>query len=345
MSNFFDSMELDDAKRELARARRRIAELQAQWERERQRADEAERAMAVATSIKESAPAVPKRSKVLPKPGKRRKGTAVLCCSDWHCEAIVEPKQVNGRNAHDPDIHRKRIDRLITGWTWYVQGLSQFMDVEELVVWLGGDMIENSGMPHADSAEGCAMPPGQAILLAMESWERVIMRSLELGRPVRVICNDGNHGRFGEHRRHQNRTSHSIEALGYRMSAERLRDASWAIADGVTVLSDLAGHVVRFQHGDSGGLRYQGGVGGLDVPYRRAYPRWDTLGAADVDVMGHWHTAQVMAGRGVVNGSLVGYSTFAMSIGAPYEPPRQMAFFVDEEHGLRFGTPLDAREA
>ena len=175
----------------------------------------------------------------------------------------------------------------------------------------------------------------------MELWERIIARTLDMGLPLHVVCNDGNHGRMTQKTKHVNRVGHSIEHMAYHESSRRMTEASWTIANGAMEIVEIAGKRVRFTHGDTGGLRYAGGIGGLSIPYGRAYPRWDTTGAADIDVMGHWHTPQVMFGRGVVNGCTVGYSTFARAIGAPYSPPAQMAFLVDSEYGLSFDKRLE----
>lgn len=339
--DIFDDIDRDELRRKAARATAEAREWRARYDSERKRADAAEDAIAAVRRMEEEAPPPPKRK--APPKGKRppKTAAAVLACSDWHVEKVVHRRQVGGKNHHDPDVSRARIARLVEAWTWYLRdafGAGQTID--EAIVWLGGDMIENSGMPHADSAEGCAMPPGEAIMFAMQLWETVIARTLDLGITTRVVCNDGNHGRFGEHRRHQNRTGHSIETLAYHMSAGRMREASWTIADGQVTHTQVQGHVLRTQHGDSGGLRYQGGVGGLTVPYLRARPRWDAAEPADVDMIGHWHQAQVLAGRCVVNGSVCGWDTYAQAIGAPFEPPAQMAFLIDSEHGLRFAVPL-----
>lgn len=341
MTDIFDDIDADEARRKAARSAQEARQLRAQLDTERKRGDELQAALNAIRRMEEHAPPPPKRRAVVEGKKPPKTATAVLACSDWHVEKIIHSRQVGGRNHHSPDVSRARVMRLVEAWTWYLRdafGAGQVID--EAVIWLGGDMIENSGMPHADSAEGCAMPPGEAILHAMESWERIIARTLDLGLPVRVICNDGNHGRFGEHRRHQNRTGHSIETLAYRMSAGRMTGANWHIADGQVTHHDVQSHVLRTQHGDSGGLRYQGGVGGLTVPYLRARPRWDAAESADYDLIGHWHQAQVLAGRCVVNGSLCGWDTYAQAIGAPYEPPAQMAFLIDSEHGLRFAVPL-----
>jgi hypothetical protein len=57
---------------------------------------------------------------------------------------------------------------------------------------------------------------------------------------------------------------------------------------------------------------------------------------ADLDVFGHHHT-QVQGQRWVSNGSLIGYGPYSIKIKAPFEPPRQTYFLLDEERG-RTGT-------
>jgi hypothetical protein len=325
-------MDADEA-REQARMWR------SRWEASEKARREAEAIVRSATKL-EGVPR-PKRVKE-PKAKGQKRATAVLLCSDWHVEKIVHASQVGGVNEHNPEVAKRRNAQLTEAWTWYLRAFArECIRVESAVIWLGGDMIENSDMPHIDSAEGCAMPPVQATRFAMELWERIIARTLDMGLPLHVVANDGNHGRMTAKTKHTNRVGHSIEHMAYHESARRMPEASWTIADGASEIVDIAGKRVRFQHGDTGGLRYQGGVGGLAVPYMRAYPRWDTIGRADIDGIAHWHSPQVIAGRGVVNGCVCGYDTFAQSIGAPYSPPTQMAFLVDREYGLSFDKRLE----
>jgi hypothetical protein len=85
---------------------------------------------------------------------------------------------------------------------------------------------------------------------------------------------------------------------------------------------------VRCCHGHA--IRYQGGIGGIHVPLKKAIAAWDATERADLTVIGHWH--QFSAGRNYVsNGSVIGHSAYAVRIKAEYEPPCQAAVVIDHE--------------
>ena len=65
---------------------------------------------------------------------------------------------------------------------------------------------------------------------------------------------------------------------------------------------------------------------------RKAINGWNTFKHADLTVIGHYHQLRDF-GDSVVNGSLVGYDSFALSIKARFEPPRQGFFLIDSERG------------
>jgi hypothetical protein len=94
---------------------------------------------------------------------------------------------------------------------------------------------------------------------------------------------------------------------------------------------------IRFQHGHA--IKYGGGVGGIYIPVNKAIAQWNKARHADLDVFGHFHQ-QRDGGNFVVNGSLIGYNAFAMSIKADYEQPKQALFLMDKKRGRTCLWPL-----
>ena len=109
------------------------------------------------------------------------------------------------------------------------------------------------------------------------------------------------------------------------------------VADGAHEYLDVYGTTIRFHHGDD--VRYQGGVGGLAIPLRKACDSWDSFKVADITVIGHWHQF-VDYGFAIVNGSLIGYNAYALSIKARFEPPRQAFFLIDKDRGKTLVAPV-----
>jgi hypothetical protein len=264
----------------------------------------------------------------------------VMTWSDWHVEEVVDPATVNGRNEYNPKISRERSQYLAEGCAWMIRQLENGWTMKNGVVWLGGDMI--TGYIHEELVEANAMSPTQAVLYCQTSIVQALLYIVENTKlkHITVVCSYGNHGRTTQKRRVQTGAANSYEWLMYNVLASRFEDDdrfSFVIADGTHTYTEILGVTVRWHHGDD--VRYQGGVGGLSIPMRKAAMAWNTFKHADITVIGHWHQFKDF-GDVVVNGSLIGYNAYALSIKARYEPPRQGFFLIDAEHGKRLVSPI-----
>lgn len=86
-------------------------------------------------------------------------------------------------------------------------------------------------------------------------------------------------------------------------------------------------------------IRYGGGVGGIYIPINKAIAQWDKSERADLTVFGHFHQ-QRDGGNFICNGSLIGYSSFAQSIKADFEKPKQCLFLIDSKRGKTCTWPI-----
>jgi hypothetical protein len=71
--------------------------------------------------------------------------------------------------------------------------------------------------------------------------------------------------------------------------------------------------------------------------------RRDRVRKADLHVIGHFHMFRDLW-HTIVNGSMVGYSAFALSIGADPEEPAQAYWLWDSKHGKTAVSPLWVRK-
>ena len=100
---------------------------------------------------------------------------------------------------------------------------------------------------------------------------------------------------------------------------------------------DVYDETIRFHHGHA--IRYAGGVGGIYVPVLKAINQWNKAIHATLDIFGHFH--QLRDGHTfLVNGSLIGYNVFGLSIKADYEKPRQAFTVIDAKRGRTFTCPI-----
>lgn len=277
--------------------------------------------------------------------GKLAEACAVALASDWHIEEEVRPEQVAGRNTYNVEIARRRMERFFQAVRWGLGHSRGAFTIRDLVLWLGGDIITN--YLHADNVESNLLSPVQAIALAQVSISAGIKFLLEDDQLERLVvpCNDGNHGRLTEKTRAATRTANSIEWLLYTMLAREWaheKRVQFVIAEGEHLYHDIYGRTVRFVHGDS--VRYQGGVGGVTIPIYKALARWDTVRRADLTVMGHFHQRTSLSDL-VINGSLIGYSPYALTMGARFEPPAQEFFVLDPKRFKSLSLPLWVSES
>lgn len=272
--------------------------------------------------------------------------TAVMMASDWHVEEVVESGTVNGMNAYNPAIARVRAAEFFRGLLWMIRNAREGehpdygFTIKNLVLWLGGDLI--SGYIHDELVESNELSPTEASLLAQDLICSGIDFLLEHGdlEKITIPCSYGNHGRTTTKRRHSTGAKNNYEWLMYhqlrRLYADEPR-VEFYIADGAHLYLEVYDWTLRFHHGDD--VRYQGGVGGLTIPLRKATDSWNIGRHADITCIGHWHQF-FDCNYAVVNGSLIGYNAFALGIKARYEPPMQGFFLLDRDRGKRMVSPV-----
>ena len=307
---------------EVASHRKRYAAALEQLARERQRAD-------AAVSLQNIRPVRAKRAGKAK--AKRHAASMIFMLSDVHAEERVDPATVNGENDYSLDVCHRRLaelERRLFAMLDHERGLA---DIRRMVVWLGGDFI--TGHIHPDCVEVAQLTPPNATRWIGERLRGLIDAIAERVDSVIVCTNAGNHGRSTEKLRIATELDHSWEQLMYHTLAREEQNANveWQIATGHLGYVDLDGFTLRTTHGHS--IRYAGGVYGLALPASKAIAAWDVSRRADLTIFGHYHTwGWLRGGRYVSNGSVIGYSPYAVFIKAnSNERPCQGLVVVD--HG------------
>ena len=138
------------------------------------------------------------------------------------------------------------------------------------------------------------------------------------------MCHSGNHARTTKKQRIATEAGNSLEHYMYYVMRDRYKENSrvkFQIATGYhSYVTFFDKYVVRFHHGHQ--INYQGGVGGITIPVNKAIAQWNKARLANLDVFGHFHT-KFDGGNFFCNGSLIGYSAYAVSIKASFEKPSQ----------------------
>lgn len=269
-----------------------------------------------------------------------REGTAVALLSDCHIEEMVDPRAVANRNEYNLQIAERRMDRFFDGLRWLVEFNRGAWAIRDLVLWFGGDLM--TGAIHEELVETNELSPVETVLTLRGWLRRGILHLLEDRKLVRIVipCNFGNHGRTTQKRRIKTGAQNSFEWMLYEVLKTDFAEEPRVIFEvprSAHAYVDVYDYTLHFAHGDD--VRYWGGVGGLSIPLNKRIPKWDNVKHADFHHVGHFHQLLDL-GHTLVNGSLIGYSDFAFSIGADFEPPQQGFYVLDAKRGKANVTPI-----
>jgi len=287
----------------------------------------------------------PQKFKITANPEIKSESTAILCASDWHIEERIDLSTVNGLNEFNLEIAKESANNFFARGVRLIEVFGKDTDINDVVLWLGGDFI--SGYIHEELMESNYLTPIEATLVVMDMLSNGINYILKNTKcRLTVPTSVGNHGRSSEKRKISTENKNSYEYLMYHMLRRQFEGndrVNFIIEDGYLTYVDVYDYKIRFHHGHA--LNYNGGVGGLTIPTAKAIAQWDKETKAYLDIFGHFHTLMMDTGTAkfVVNGSLVGYSPFALRIKAPYEAPKQAFVLIDKNRGKTISAPIFVR--
>lgn len=266
--------------------------------------------------------------------------TPIVLASDWHSEEIVRPAQVSGLNEFNLDIFARRCTQFWQDSLRLIQMFNRDVSITTVVLALLGDFI--TGQIHeAENAENNALLPMDAII----NVQNKIIGGLDFWLnhstyELIVVCKVGNHTRTTKKVRAASENGHSLESLMYTFLAAYYRNEpriKFVIDDGYHTYVDVYDKVCRFHHGHA--IQYQGGVGGLYIPGKKKCAQWNKARPAHRDFFGHFHQ-DLNDTMFTCNGSLIGYNSYAVRIGAEFEPPKQSIVLVDKRRGFTGKWPV-----
>jgi len=279
--------------------------------------------------------------KINPRLGENKsEATAFALATDWHLGARIKPEQVNYLNAFDASIGKKRVETLFRNIVSLTDKERQNVKISELVLFLGGDLID--GNLHMDTAlsNEIAQPIEQAVF-AQGLVESGLDFLLNHGgfKHITVVCCDGNHGRITQKQHWNSRQGNSLEWYMYYNLARRYQipELTWRMVHGLHEYLNVYDKLIRFHHGDTIGF---GGINGPYTYLNRKLGEWDRAIRADYSCQGHLHSYIPGSRRWVINGSLIGYSPYAQALAGENNPPIQAFFLMDKKRGLTVQIPI-----
>lgn len=270
---------------------------------------------------------------------KVREVVPVIVASDWHIEEKVSAAITNGKNEYNPEIAEKSVRQFFDNAAVLVNQAKMTSKVNTVVLAFLGDII--NGVLRNEDLQTNAETPIDATVTARALIYKGIKHLVKLtGCNLRVVCLVGNHGRITEKIFPSNQVHQSLEYLIYKTIERDFRDdpkVTVEVPETWYYIMDIFGVLVRFHHGHV--FKFNGGIGGIAVPVQRKISQLNQIERADLDVCGHFHSMQTF-NNCILNGSLVGANGYSMSLGIPYEPPRQTYFQIDSKYGRSVVTPI-----
>jgi hypothetical protein len=267
--------------------------------------------------------------------------TAIIQISDGHFGKTIIPSTVNGLNEYNPDIAKKRLSVCAENTLRLIKKEREDIKIDNLVLILGGDFLENSQLHH-HSEMTTSLSPMEETLFARDLLNKFIKTICEYSdfKKIVVACTRGNHSRI---------THKMIASLDYRMNYETIlynilkddfksENMEWTIPDSEIAEVDVYDNMIRVVHGHQ--IKYQGGVGGLTIPLNKFIMRMDQINRAQYNFVHHYHNLSYPTVNTTVNGSIVGYDPYAMSIGCSYQPPMQSFQLLDSKRGITIKAPI-----
>lgn len=276
---------------------------------------------------------------IRPRKSVKSEATPIWLASDWHVGEAVTLGQTNGINRYDLKIAQARAEAFFRNGLKLTKLTAHDVSVDTVVLALLGDFI--TGHLHLDAVENNNLPPVEETLFAQSlivSGIEYILKNSNL--KLIIPCHSGNHGRTTKFSHFGSENGHSLEFFMYNSIANYFRNeprVQMSIPEGSHSYVDIYGYRVRFLHGHD--VKFGGGVGGITIPLNKAIAQWDKARPAYLTCLGHFH--QRLDGGGfLVNGSLIGYNSFALSIKASAEQPQQQFALIDKRRGKTLVAPI-----
>lgn len=278
------------------------------------------------------------------------KETMVLLLSDWHAYEEVKAERVLGFNAYNSTIFGQRSKKVIDSTLSIRNKLEQGggWSFDRIVAACNGDFI--SGTIH--ELERHSDAPN--VLMAAYAAGRVLGQSLrELAgefQEVTVVCTSGNHGRFPDARRMQQkdptRNWDTFVYLIARTMLEDQRNITFHIPDSYSAMFGIGPWKFLQTHGHEikswnqipyyGIDRYARNINALMVAKEKPINYY---------LFSHFHSASMMpapGGETIINGSLIGGNEAVVNMMGKCDRPKQMLMGVHQEIGLTHLWPLYA---
>lgn len=269
----------------------------------------------------------------------KSEATAFMVLSDVHIEERVDKKTVNGMNEYNLKIAQKRINNFFVNGLKMVHIFKKDIPIKKIVLAILGDLISSN--LHEELLENSELRPIQAIILAQDliiSGINYLLNNFE--GDIIIPMTTSNHSRITQKIHVSTEIGNDLGYFVYKNIYNIYKNnprVRCILPSGYHVYLNVYDKVIRLHHGHF--LKYFGGTGTLYVPAMKAIAQWNKIKRADLDVIGHYHSFSDF-GDLIVNGSIIGFNPFAISIKASFQDPKQIFFLIDKKRGKTIVAPI-----
>jgi len=269
--------------------------------------------------------------------------TAITQFGDLHIDESVKPDITNGLNEFNPNIAKIRTEKYFARLIYILMLYKRAgIKINNLVLHLVGDFV--SGWIHEELVQTNVITPIEGCLLVEQLLIKGIKTIAEWSglKEIVTVCSTGNHSRITKKNQFKNTAITSFEWIIYNHISDYFASNSYTnvkfiISESPYIYYNIYGKVNKFSHGNH--FKYQGGIGGIEVPLKKWTHREHTVLPFDMAWIGHWH--QYVCGAKVrVNGSVIGYNEMGRAYGFTPEPPQMQFQLLDKKRGYTLNTPI-----
>ena len=252
---------------------------------------------------------------------------AVALFSDAHIEETVDANSVLGLNEYNLNVAKKRVEK-------YFVNLANALNedsVDDLIFASLGDTI--SSYIHEELSQTNSCSPLEATFIAQNliySGLDYLVNNTNL-RTIKFIGIVGNHSRVTKKIQHNNGYKMSYEYLMYKNIEKQCQLTNLPIEfyipeSEMAIVETEDGKRFIFIHGFQ--IKGGNGIAGILPSLNRMVLKWERVFHQDKVYLGHFHNFMSLTNV-AVNGSVIGYNSYALTNAMFYEKPLQLYDLYD----------------
>lgn len=215
-----------------------------------------------------------------------------------------------------------------------IERYSHLYNVEKLITFLGGDIIENANFHGVESRRASEFGNSEQVVHAVKSiFEHFFVPVASTGIPMTVVCVTGNHDRDDIHQTFQDPGRENLTWIIYKMLEQLCQLAGFkhiefVIPDGVYHVHDVYGSPVLYEHGNF----IKGGITRRSCEAHLAKRSKQVGKLIRFARFGHFHE-KTMFGRGrvIVNASLPGQDSYSEINGYDSEASQTINYYIETQ--------------